>query len=123
MHPYEHVNEHSWSAPSPPSEAPRAALNVLRTARRRAVRVAALVVGGQLCTVAVAAEAPRVMSVALAGPLNVGFFVVLLQLGFAAWAVVWYGRYGRNELDPLARRYRASSGPHESGDRQGEGRR
>lgn len=105
MDPYEHVIEPSWPASPPPPQVPRAVLDSLRTARRRAVWVAAGVVAGQLCTVALTAGAPRVMGVALVGPLNLGLCLVLLQLGLAAWASAWYGRFGRTKLDPLARRW------------------
>ncbi|MER5219244.1 DUF485 domain-containing protein [Streptomyces flaveus] len=111
MHSYEHVTE---PAGAPPPPVPRAVLDTLRAARRRPARVAASVAGVQLLAVGLAAEAPGVMGVTIVGPLNLGLTLVLVQLGLTAWAMVWYGRYGRNEIDRLAARYDAGAGGRSS---------
>jgi hypothetical protein len=119
MHPYDHITEHPPSPPAPT----RAALGTLRAARGRPARIATAVVGGQLCAVVLATEAPSVMGVTVAGPLNVGLALVLVQLGLAAWTLVWYGRYGKKELDPLVARHVAASRQRGAGSAQWEGSR
>jgi hypothetical protein len=100
MHPYEHATELP-----PPSPMSRSALKTLRAARRPPAWVAGAVVGGQLCAMGLAAEVPSFMGISIVGPVNVGLALVLVQLGVVTWAVVWYGRYGRETLDPLVERH------------------
>ncbi|MFE7840215.1 hypothetical protein ACFU53_30425 [Streptomyces sp. NPDC057474] len=106
--------------PSPPHQAdpeshpdPRqtTALRELRAARRRPAQVAAAVVAAQMAGVILANEAPGVMAVAWAGPLNIGLTLVLAQVGFTGWAVLWYARYAGRFLEPLVKRHSASF-PH-----------
>ncbi|MBD9726544.1 DUF485 domain-containing protein [Streptomyces caniscabiei] len=87
------------------------ALRELRAARRRPAQVAAAVVVAQMSGVVLANEAPGVMAVAWAGPVNVGLGLVLAQVAFTGWAVLWYVRYARRRLEPLVQRHRASF-PH-----------
>lgn len=87
------------------------ALRELRAARRRPAQVAAAVVVAQMSGVVLANEAPGVMAVAWAGPVNVGLGLVLAQVAFTGWAVLWYARYARRRLEPLVQHHRASF-PH-----------
>ncbi|WP_371582498.1 DUF485 domain-containing protein [Streptomyces sp. NBC_01314] len=82
------------------------ALRELRAARRRPARVAAAVVAAQMAGVILANEAPGVMAIAWAGPLNVGLTLVLAQVAFTGWAVLWYARYAKSHLEPLVKRHR-----------------
>jgi CHASE2 domain-containing sensor protein len=96
--------------PSPPAHAPMT-LNLLRTARRRTALVAVAVVGAELCAVAAAIAAPGVMGLRVEGQLNVGLVLVLVQLVVAVSAMVWYGLYAKESLDPLTASYVAASRP------------
>lgn len=87
------------------------ALRELRAARRRPAWVAAVVVAAQMAGVILANEAPSVMAIAWAGPLNIGLTLVLAQVAFTGWAVLWYTRYAGMALEPLVKRHRASF-PH-----------
>ncbi|MFI2040464.1 DUF485 domain-containing protein [Streptomyces bottropensis] len=87
------------------------ALRELRAARRRPAQVATAVVAAQMAGVILANEAPGVMAIAWAGPLNVGLSLVLAQVAFTGWAVLWYARYARSSLEPLVKRHHASF-PH-----------
>ncbi|MFE7767031.1 DUF485 domain-containing protein [Streptomyces sp. NPDC057438] len=84
------------------------ALRELRAARRRPARVAAAVVVAQMSGVVLANEAPGVMAIDWAGPLNIGLTLVLAQVVFTGWAVLWYARYAGRRLEPLVKRHRAS---------------
>ena len=108
MHPYEHVTE-----PPPSSPVKRSALQTLRAARRPPAWVAGAVVGGQVCAMGLAAEVPSFMGISIVGPVNVGLALVLVQLGIVTWAVLWYGRYGKDTLDPLMERHAAVAGQPE----------
>ncbi|WP_162931270.1 DUF485 domain-containing protein [Streptomyces sporangiiformans] len=83
-------------------------LRELRAARRRPARVAVAVVGAQMAGVVLANEAPGLMAVSWAGPLNLGLTLVLVQVVITGSAVLWYTRYARNSLDPMAARHSAS---------------
>ncbi|GAA3777025.1 DUF485 domain-containing protein [Streptomyces phyllanthi] len=87
------------------------ALHELRAARRRPAQVAAAVVAAQMAGVVLANEAPGVMAATWAGPLNIGLTLVLAQVTFTGWAVLWYVRYAGRSLEPLVRRHSASF-PH-----------
>ncbi|MFD9122368.1 DUF485 domain-containing protein [Streptomyces bottropensis] len=87
------------------------ALRELRAARRRPAQVATAVVAAQMVGVILANEAPGVMAIAWAGPLNVGLSLVLTQVACTGWAVLWYTRYARSSLEPLVKRHHASF-PH-----------
>ncbi|MDX3638332.1 DUF485 domain-containing protein [Streptomyces sp. MB09-02B] len=87
------------------------ALRELRTARRRPARVAAAVVVAQMSGVVLANEAPGVMAIAWAGPLNIGLGLVLAQVVLTGWAILWYARYAGRRLEPLVKRHHASF-PH-----------
>ena len=87
------------------------ALRELRSARRRPAQIAALVVAAQMVGVILANEAPGVMAVTWAGPLNIGLTLVLAQVALTGWAVLWYSRYAGRSLEPLVKRHRASL-PH-----------
>lgn len=95
------------AAPPTPGHRQTVTLRELRAARRRPARVAASVLGAQMTGVVLANEAPGVMAVSLAGPLNIGLTLVLVQLVITGWAVLWYSRYARNTLEPLAGRHNA----------------
>ncbi|TQK50512.1 uncharacterized membrane protein (DUF485 family) [Streptomyces sp. SLBN-118] len=83
-------------------------LQRLRAARRRPVfAVAGAVVGLYLLNALLAGEARGFMAVGVAGPLNIGLALSLIQCVTTAWAVWWYTRYARNFLDPDGRRLRA----------------
>ncbi|WP_217240142.1 DUF485 domain-containing protein [Streptomyces sp. AC555_RSS877] len=92
------------------------ALRELRAARRRPAQVAAAVVAAQMAGVILANEAPGVMASVWAGPLNIGLTLVLVQVAFTGWAVLWYSRYAARSLEPLVKRHRASF-PHLESDR------
>ncbi|WP_050800015.1 DUF485 domain-containing protein [Streptomyces himastatinicus] len=87
------------------------ALRDLRAVRRRPAQIAAAVVGAQMAGVILANEAPGVMAITWAGPLNIGLTLVLAQLAFTGWAVLWYVRYARRCVEPVVERHSASF-PH-----------
>ncbi|RSM87090.1 hypothetical protein DMH25_42755 [Streptomyces sp. WAC 01325] len=95
--------DHSWLASQPS----RSTLKTLRTARKRSSRVAATVIGAQLSTVVLAAEVPGIMSHPIVDPFNVGLFLILMQIGFTACVIIWYGRYAKKRLDPASLRFAA----------------
>ncbi|KUO05580.1 DUF485 domain-containing protein [Streptomyces caeruleatus] len=113
IHPYEPPGGYRRAVGQLPSASLRteSALSALRAARRPPVKVAAAVVGGQLGAVVLAAEVPAVMGFRLAGPVNFGLVFMLVQLGLAAWAMVWYEFYARSKFDPPAARHRPAL-PH-----------
>ncbi|MFK4102891.1 DUF485 domain-containing protein [Streptomyces sp. NPDC019531] len=79
------------------SGAPRRA----RAARCRALLAGAPVVALYLLISALANAARDFMALPVAGPLNVGLGLGLLQLVAVAVWVLWYGRYSETLLDPL----------------------
>jgi hypothetical protein len=87
------------------------ALRDLRAVRRRPAQIAAAVVGAQMAGVILANETPGVMAITWAGPLNIGLTLVLAQLAFTGWAVLWYVRYARRCVEPVVKRHSASF-PH-----------
>ncbi|WP_367318836.1 DUF485 domain-containing protein [Streptomyces sp. HUAS ZL42] len=89
-------------------------LRELRAARRRPAEVAAAVVGAQMAGVVAANEAPGLLAVSWAGPLNIGLTLVLVQLVITGLAVLWHTRYARNSLDPMAERHSTSFAQLES---------
>ncbi|MBA4866920.1 DUF485 domain-containing protein [Streptomyces sp. PSKA54] len=91
-----------------------AALRELRAAGRRPAQVAAAVVGAQMAGVILANETPGFMALSLAGPLNIGLTLVLVQLVLTGWAVLWYVRYARNSLEPTVERHSGSFAQMES---------
>ncbi|NBM21106.1 DUF485 domain-containing protein, partial [Streptomyces sp. GC420] len=83
------------------------ALSRLRAARGRPVfTVAAAVVALYLLNTMLAGEARDFMAVRLAGPLNIGLALSLLQCATTGWAVWWYGRHARTSIDPDGARVR-----------------
>ena len=106
------TREESVTVPqSHPGSRQATALRELRAARRRPAQVAAVVVLAQMSGVVLANEAPGVMAIAWAGPLNLGLALVLAQVVLTGWAVLWYARYAGRRLEPLVKRHRASF-PH-----------
>ncbi|MFE9772025.1 DUF485 domain-containing protein [Streptomyces sp. NPDC005931] len=84
------------------------ALLRLRKARGRPVfTVAGAVVVFSLVNALLAGEARDVMGVRLAGPLNIGLALSLLQCATTGWAVWWYGRHARTSIDPDSARVRS----------------
>ncbi|KUO15301.1 DUF485 domain-containing protein [Streptomyces dysideae] len=72
-----------------------------RAAHRRALLAGAPVIALYLLISGSANAARDFMALPVAGPLNVGLGLGLLQLvAVAAW-VLWYGRYSETSLDPL----------------------
>jgi hypothetical protein len=102
---------HQADPESPLGPTQTTALRELRAARRRPAYVATAVVAAQMAGVILANEAPGMMATAWAGPLNVGLSLVLAQVAFTGWAVLWYARYARSSLEPLVKRHHASF-PH-----------
>lgn len=83
-------------------------LGRLRTARRRAVfRGTGAVAALYLLDALLANGAPDFMAEEVAGPLNIGLALGLLQCGTTAWVAWWYGHHARTFLDPEAERLRA----------------
>src|SRR5690606_11380252 len=75
----------------------------LRAARRGPVFTgAAILVVLYVSEILLANEAGGFMSLRLAGPLNVGLALSLLQCVTAACAIGWYARHARRVLDPEA---------------------
>ncbi|MFF8942751.1 DUF485 domain-containing protein [Streptomyces sp. NPDC014864] len=95
---------HSATYPAPyvperPQDDP--ALLRLRTARRRPVfTVAGAVVALYLLNALLASEARGLLAVRIAGPLNTGLAMSLLQCLTTVWAVHWYNRHARTHFDP-----------------------
>ncbi|MFR9797893.1 DUF485 domain-containing protein [Streptomyces sp. MS06] len=84
------------------------ALSRLREARGRPVlTVAGALVALFLLSGVLAGEARDFMAVHLAGPLNIGLALSLLQCATTGWAVWWYGRHARTSIDPDSARVRA----------------
>lgn len=102
---------HHAAPQSYPGPRQTTALRELRAARRRPAQVATAVVVARMSGVVLANEAPGVMAIAWAGPLNIGLALVLAQVVFTGWAVLWYARYAGRRLEPLVKRHRASF-PH-----------
>ncbi|MFI1167230.1 DUF485 domain-containing protein [Streptomyces sp. NPDC020801] len=72
----------------------------LRAARRRPVfTVAGGVIALYLLNALLASEARGVMAVPIAGPLNTGLAMSLLQCLTTVWAVRWYNRHARTRFD------------------------
>ncbi|MFK4226792.1 DUF485 domain-containing protein [Streptomyces sp. NPDC019890] len=83
-------------------------LQRLRAARRRPVfAVAGAVVALYLLNALLAGEARGFMAVRVAGPLNIGLVLSLIQCLTTALALWWYARHARTFLDPDGRRLRA----------------
>ncbi|MFD1661752.1 DUF485 domain-containing protein [Streptomyces caeni] len=77
------------------------ALLRLRAAHRRPVfTVTGAVIALYLLNGLLASEARGVMAVPIAGPLNTGLALSLLQCVTTVWAVRWYARHARTRLDP-----------------------
>ncbi|MGI5193771.1 DUF485 domain-containing protein [Streptomyces sp. CA-288835] len=89
-----------------------AALRELRAARRRPALIAATVLAAHMTGVVLANEAPDLMAIDWAGPLNIGLTLVLAQVTFTGWAVLWYVRYAKSSLEPLVKRHSAAI-PHQ----------
>lgn len=73
-----------------------------RAARRRPVLVAIAVLALYLVNATLANEAPGLAAVSVAGPVNIGLALVLMQLAITSGAVLWYRRYAAARLDPLS---------------------
>ncbi|MGP3952892.1 DUF485 domain-containing protein [Streptomyces sp. 7N604] len=83
------------------------ALLRLRAARRRPVfTVMGTVVALYVLNALLASEARAFMGVRIAGPLNIGLAMSLLQCGTTVWAVWWYTRHARAHFDPEGSRLR-----------------
>ena len=83
-------------------------LQRLRAARRRPVfAVAGAVVALYLLNALLAGEARGFMAVRVAGPLNIGLVLSLIQCLTTALALWWYARHARTFLDPDGRRLKA----------------
>lgn len=83
-------------------------LQRLRAARRRPVfAVAGAVVALYVLNALLAGEARGFMAVQVAGPLNIGLILSLIQCVTTVLAVWWYTRHARTFLDPDGRRLRA----------------
>ncbi|MFE7274214.1 DUF485 domain-containing protein [Streptomyces sp. NPDC057623] len=98
-------------APSPtpaPTPGRTVTLRELRAARRRPALVTVAVVGAQMAGVVLANEAPGLMAVSWAGPLNVGLTLVLAQLVITGSAVLWYTRHARNSPKPVTAQHGSS---------------
>ncbi|MFE9098626.1 DUF485 domain-containing protein [Streptomyces sp. NPDC007264] len=77
------------------------ALLRLRAAHRRPVfTVAGAVIALYLLNGLLASEVRGVMAVSIAGPLNTGLALSLLQCVTTVWAVLWYARHAGSRLDP-----------------------
>ncbi|MFD8308778.1 DUF485 domain-containing protein [Streptomyces sp. NPDC059690] len=84
------------------------ALLRLRAARRRPTfTMVGAIFSLYVLEILLANEAVGFMAVPLAGPLNVGLALSLLQCVTSACAVRWYARHARRVLDPEAARVRA----------------
>ena len=83
------------------------ALNELRRARRPAFAAVGGFFSLSLANELLAGSAREFMALPVAGPLNIGFTLALVQWGSGVWAVVWYARYASGTLDPLRERLRA----------------
>ncbi|MET7934121.1 DUF485 domain-containing protein [Streptomyces sp. NPDC005322] len=79
-----------------------------QAARRRPVfAVTGAVVGLYLFNALLAGEVRGVMSVQIAGPLNIGLGLALFQCVTTVWAARWYAHHATTVLDPEGRRLRA----------------
>lgn len=100
----------AYAEPDVPTDAER-----LRAERRsRVFPVVAAVVGFYLLNALLANVAGGLMAVRLAGHLNIGLALALLQCAGTLLVCRWYARYARTTLDPLAARVRAGLGPRGS---------
>ncbi|MFK4222515.1 DUF485 domain-containing protein [Streptomyces sp. NPDC019890] len=84
-----------------PSRRPDPAVRQLRAARRLPVRVTVTVLGVHLAIAVLARQAGDLLALPIAGPFNVGFGLLLVQLAVTAGAAVWYGPYAQATIDPL----------------------
>ncbi|WP_371572685.1 DUF485 domain-containing protein [Streptomyces sp. NBC_01314] len=75
--------------------------HAVRGVRRHAFLVAAPVIALYLVISCLGEAAKEVMAVPVAGPLNVGLLLGLVQLVAVAGWVQWYARYCRTSIDPL----------------------
>jgi uncharacterized membrane protein (DUF485 family) len=69
---------------------------------RPVFRVAGAIGGLYMLVAVLASEARDFMATELAGPLNIGLALGLLQCVTTAWATWWYVRHARATIDPLA---------------------
>ncbi|WP_234046252.1 DUF485 domain-containing protein [Streptomyces adelaidensis] len=100
-HPYD--SSLPWLSGVTLSEALRTAgvQHTVRGVRRHAFLVATPVIALYVLISCLAEAAEGVMARSVAGPLNVGLLLGVVQLvAVAAW-VQWYGRYCRTSVDPL----------------------
>ncbi len=73
----------------------------LRVRRQPVIGAAAAVIALYLFNAVLATKAPGVLAVSLAGPLNLGFALGLLQCVTTLGCAAWYARYARTRIDPL----------------------
>ncbi|WP_338899936.1 DUF485 domain-containing protein [Streptomyces sp. TG1A-60] len=100
-HRHPHDRSLPWGADVTLSGALQSAGAQVQGVRRRAFLVAAPVIALYLVISCLGEGAKEVMAVPVAGPLNVGLLLGLVQLfAVAAW-VQWYARYCRTSIDPL----------------------
>jgi uncharacterized membrane protein (DUF485 family) len=78
----------------------------LREARRLPKAAALAVVAAYLVFAVLATEASGLMGARVAGHLNVGLGLILLQCAATVLIVWWYARHARAKIDPLAERVR-----------------
>jgi uncharacterized membrane protein (DUF485 family) len=84
---------------------------LLRTRLRRFVfPVSALFLGWYLCYVLLAAYARSFMSIQLFGEINVGMVLGFLQFVSTCAITVWYVRFAKNRIDPVAEHIRSQAG-------------
>ncbi|MEU4497339.1 DUF485 domain-containing protein [Streptomyces sp. NPDC023998] len=89
------------AATASPSRRPDPAVQRLRAARRLPVRVTVTVLGVHMAIAVLARQAGDLLALPIAGPFNVGFGLLLVQLAVTAGAAVWYGPYAQATIDPL----------------------
>ncbi|MGI5399208.1 DUF485 domain-containing protein [Streptomyces sp. CA-135486] len=91
----------SPAAAASPSRRPDPAVQRLRAARRLPVRVTVTVLGVHMGIAVLARQAGDLLAQPIAGPFNVGFGLLLVQLAVTAGAAVWYRPYAEAAIDPL----------------------
>nr|WP_260859613.1 DUF485 domain-containing protein [Streptomyces cupreus] len=89
------------AATASPSRRPDSAVQRLCAARRLPVRVTVAVLGVHMAIAVLARQAGDLLALPIAGPFNVGFGLLLVQLAVTAGAAVWYGPYAQATIDPL----------------------
>lgn len=73
----------------------------LRVCRRPVIRAAAAAIALYLFNAVLTTAAPNLLAVSIAGPLNLGLALGLLQCATTLGGAAWYARYARTRIDPL----------------------